>query len=131
RFSWTRSQRNAGRFPTRFSLVSEADSRAFIFTGNPTPSRRATTHDSVTPIRRRPVCTRTGRVDQLMRRISWVGRLMGGIGILVMVSGCTDRLPTLTDPNRFPGGEIPVTFEHVIEAEDFLLGSSVFDGITD
>ena len=64
-----------------------------------------------------------------MRRTTWASGLAILLGLGV-AGACTDRLPTLSDPDRFPGGAVPTTLDFTVEEGDFLVDSRVDPGIT-
>ncbi len=64
-----------------------------------------------------------------MRRTTWASGLALFL-VLGAVSACTDRLPTLSDPDRFPGGAVPTTLEAVFPTGEFVTDVQVYPGIT-
>ncbi len=66
-----------------------------------------------------------------MRRIIR-GRSASAIAVgLAFTAACTDRMPTLTDSDRLPVGQEPVTIDYVLQAGDFLTELFVLRGTTD
>lgn len=50
---------------------------------------------------------------------------------LVVLTACEDRLPTTTDPSRFPGGALPTTLETVLGTTVILEDAAVHDAFSD
>lgn len=64
-----------------------------------------------------------------MRRTTWASGLAILLG-LGAVGACTDRLPTLSDPDRFPGGTVPTTLDFTLGPGDFLIDYRIDPGVT-
>lgn len=64
-----------------------------------------------------------------MRRISKTSSLFA-IVALAIGAACTDQIPTLSDPDQFPGA-LPTTIQFLVGPSDLVLRTDVFPGGTD
>jgi len=68
--------------------------------------------------------------ERVMRSIHRSGRGAVLGAVLLAVSGCTDRLPTLSGVEQFPGGALPTTIQVEIGTVEFLRQIVSFRGDT-
>jgi hypothetical protein len=69
--------------------------------------------------------------DRLMRSKSKFLQAAALVALsLLTTTGCTDRLPTLTGAEQFPGGVLPTTIQLVLPTGEFLQQAETFRGLT-
>jgi hypothetical protein len=68
------------------------------------------------------------RSDYLMRSFSFVRGALVAVLAGGVLTGCQDRLPTVTGDGLFPGGSRPLTVELLLTPEQFVVSDTVFPG---
>jgi len=57
-------------------------------------------------------------------------RLVAMLAMVVSVSACSDRIPTLSDVGRFPPGTLPTTLQHILSPAEILIAGETYVGAT-